>query len=170
MKITMQTDLESLGFSCSQCAILRALLLRASLGGMNCDVAMLKNAAHLWASRFVDAGCRIAVHDPRFVLGLSTTLINDDLLKLYAPSPVHVDVATVEYLDDEDLPLSAVDQHCSDVMTAMLSLQKVRLLLPQSDKIAADRNLVLDFISIVVLIVCYDSIAFCDLEMLQQPN
>eukprot|EP00474_Spongospora_subterranea_P004881 CRZ05339.1 hypothetical protein [Spongospora subterranea] len=128
--VDLRTDLSSLGLTTTQCAIVQALLLRAQLGGMNCDVKMLRQSAQIWTQRFTTSRFSIDVtQDERFAF---CEVIADANYRPYSMADVAVDVILVEGLDDEDLILSSVDHHCSDVADVLILRPSVRAVLPEA--------------------------------------
>jgi hypothetical protein len=126
----------------------RCLLLRASFGGMACDVAMLRAAAALWARRFAGAAdappplparsgvaaagsAAASQRDASAASDANCSAWSIYLESLFAslPRPEHclgaadaaAELAALPPLRLRDVPPSAIDFHCSNILTDVLA-------------------------------------------------
>ena len=113
-----------------QLLYVRCLLLRSHLGGMEGDMAMMKRYAALWARRFAAENRQTAASQrdpmrpaPRRWLPFLHQLFNNSRAKhspattvSNANSSQQLSALTVASLQDDDILLSAIDQHCSPLI------------------------------------------------------
>jgi hypothetical protein len=83
-----------------------AIKYRASIGGMKGDVVMLNHYANLWAKRFIKREWTI------------------EKLKSYF-KPSNLKFEEVKGAEIEDIPLTAVDMHCSPLLDILLKKENV---------------------------------------------
>jgi hypothetical protein len=126
------------GLPAAEATAVRCLLLRAHFGGMTSDVSMLRAAAARWAQRFAgDAppppplppGCAAATSD----VGAAASAWGCYLAALFAclPQAEHArgipdaspaeQLAALPPLRARDIPPAAIDFHCSNIITDVLS-------------------------------------------------
>ncbi len=86
------------------------LLIRAAFGGMGGDMAMLRNAASAWHRRSCADGA----------------LWQERLRQAFPPATDEDLISAKQRLTAEDIPLSAIDFHCSNVLDIVLANQSVR--------------------------------------------
>jgi len=91
----------------------RSLLARAAFGGMACDVAMLRAAAGVWASRFAASdGAGWAA-----VIGLKGTDASACVYRV----PVAATTLGVPPLTLDAVPAAGIDFHCSAILDELLA-------------------------------------------------
>ena len=113
--------------SAAQLLFVRCLLLRSHLGGMEGDMAMMRRYAALWTRRFAAENRQTAAaHSdsakpaPRRWLPFLQQLFDNSRAKhatlSTATSNQPLSVLFVASLQDDDILLSAIDQHCSPLI------------------------------------------------------
>lgn len=138
----------------AQLALVKALLVRAALGGMKCDVAMLRSYARLWLLRFAREGqvkppphepvpggaakpgswlsYLDSVYSPACVLSPQQWQTQDDVQtqqKQWQGELEAMQLNTIDYLQADDIILSAVDFHCSPLVDMLLREHATRAML-----------------------------------------
>eukprot|EP01094_Clydonella_sp_ATCC50884_P020851 TRINITY_DN4425_c0_g1_i3.p1 TRINITY_DN4425_c0_g1~~TRINITY_DN4425_c0_g1_i3.p1 ORF type:complete len:1491 (+),score=173.74 TRINITY_DN4425_c0_g1_i3:926-5398(+) len=107
-------------------ALIKSLIARAAFGGMKCDVQLLHTMANVWCDRFEGRG-----RDPPVIThGIVPYLQNDGDVRSRSPwlsylhdlySPCARDSGNIVHenvgpLQPGDIPLAAIDFHCSPMM------------------------------------------------------
>ena len=123
-------DADCAGVSIAQLLYVRCLLLRAQLGGMEGDMAMMRRFAALWARRFAAENRQTAVARrepsktaaPRRWLPFLSQLFDNSRAKhstaasSSSQQQQQLSALTVASVQDDDILLSAIDQHCSPLI------------------------------------------------------
>ena len=121
-------DVDCADVSAGQLVYVRCLLLRSHLGGMEGDMAMLRRFAALWARRFAaeNKQCAAAQREvnqpaPRRWLPFLSQLFDNSRLKHgththSGNSSQQLSALSVASVQDDDILLSAIDQHCSPLI------------------------------------------------------
>jgi hypothetical protein len=156
-----------LDLSPQQRLLVKCILLRTCQGGSSWDLRMLKSYAHLWTKRFITEN----QHQARQALSSSVSPLSPAsasllspassswitlLHELYSPArcvvPANlrlstpISVLTVGYVQEDDLVLSAVDQHCSPIVRRNSSART---------KVECESKLILSHIVVFVLLVTH---------------
>ena len=109
-------------WTAAQRACVKALLLRAHAGGMEGDVELLRSAALLWTRRFAAESRQIPPTDPssarpssRAWLPFLSSLFDASRARQSAQF-ASVSLPQLTGVQDDDVLLSAIDQHCSPLI------------------------------------------------------
>ena len=138
--------------SSEQRCLVKCILARACMGGSPWDMAMLRSYAHLWNKRFqaenwarkqsaaaninsTNSPSTAALLSPSSDSGSGSSWLSF-LGSLYSPALCAVppslclappiSLASVGYIQDDDLVLSAVDHHCSPIVSLPPTLRRRR--------------------------------------------
>eukprot|EP01119_Soliformovum_irregulare_P014503 TRINITY_DN3968_c0_g1_i1.p1 TRINITY_DN3968_c0_g1~~TRINITY_DN3968_c0_g1_i1.p1 ORF type:complete len:178 (-),score=60.22 TRINITY_DN3968_c0_g1_i1:11-544(-) len=95
------------------------------------DIAMLKNCARCWYYRFVGAcvppQVEVQVEEKVQVEKSEMSPWMSYVMQVYAKSPpMAVTLQSIGPLQEEDVPLSAIDHHCSSILDHILGLSHLQ--------------------------------------------
>jgi len=105
-----------------EACLIKCILARAAFGGMTGDIAMLKGFASIWYNRFTTQN----KNPPPILPGKAEKFIETPnkwisfLRELYGKVHVTFSYKTVGPLVPEDVPLGAIDFHCSALLDSIL--------------------------------------------------